>query len=131
VAHPNEGLVRKGFAAFQGGDMATLSELLADDVVWHAAGRSQLSGDFHGKEAVFGTFQKAFELTGGSLKLEIHDMLANDTHVVALVHAEAEHEGKKLDDNGVQVFHVSNGKVTEQWLQPGDVYASDEFWGQG
>jgi hypothetical protein len=24
---------------------------------------------------------------------------------------------------------VKDGKVTEQWLYPGDAYASDEFWG--
>jgi hypothetical protein len=130
VPHPNEELVRRGYAAFLSGDMATLNELFADDIVWHARGRSQLAGDFRGKEAVLRTFQKTFELTGGTFKLEIHDVLANDTHVVVLVHATAEREGKKLDDNSVQVFHVADGKVTEQWLQPGDAYASDEFWGQ-
>ncbi len=130
MAHPNEELVQRGYAAFKSGDMATLNELFTDDVVWHAAGRNQLAGDFRGKEAVLGLFQKTFELTGGTFKLDIHDMLANDTHVVVLVHSTAEREGKTLDDNSVQVFHVSQGKVSEQWLQPGDVYASDEFWGQ-
>ena len=130
MAHPNEELVQRGYAAFKSGDMATLNELFTDDVVWHAAGRNQLAGDFRGKEAVLGLFQKTFELTGGTFKLDIHDVLANDTHVVVLVHSTAEREGKTLDDNSVQVFHVSQGKVSEQWLQPGDVYASDEFWGQ-
>jgi ketosteroid isomerase-like protein len=131
VAHPNEDLVRRGYAAFQSGDMATLNELFADDIVWHAPGRNQLSGDFRGSEAVLGVFQKTFELTGGSFKLDIHDVLANDTHAVVLVHAAAQRDGKTLDDNSVQVFHISEGKVTEEWLYPGDVYATDEFWGQG
>ena len=129
MAHPNEDLIRKGYAAFQSGDMAALSELFADDVVWNAPGRNQLSGTFRGKEEVFATFQKVFELTGGTFKLDIHTVLADDDHAVVLTRSTGEREGRKLDDNTVQVFHVSDGKVTEQWLYPGDVYASDDFWG--
>ncbi len=130
VTHPNEDLVRKGFAAFQSGDMATLNELFADDMVWHTPGRNRLSGDYRGKPAVMGFFQETVELTGGTFKLEIHDVLANDTHGVALVHATAEREGRKLDADSVQVFHIVDGKVTEQWLTNNDQYAGDEFWGQ-
>jgi ketosteroid isomerase-like protein len=131
MAHPNEELVRKGFAAFQSGDMATVSELFTDDIVWHVPGRHQLAGDFRGKDEVLGAFKNTFELTNGSFKLEMHDLLANDTHVIAMVHAMGEREGRTLDDNSVQVFHVTDGKVSEQWLYPGDPYATDEFWGQG
>jgi ketosteroid isomerase-like protein len=131
MAHPNEDLVRKGYAAFLGGDTATLSDLFADDIVWHSPGRNQLAGDFRGKEAVLGNFQRTFELTGGNINLEIHDVVANDDHVVVLVHTSAQKDGRKLEDDGIQLFHVTDGKVTEQWLYPGDPYASDEFWGQG
>jgi hypothetical protein len=97
--------------------------------VWHAPGRSQLSGDFEGKDAVFGEFQKVFEMTGGSFKLDIHDVLANDEHAVVLVHASGQIGDRSLDQNAVQVFHIKDGKVTEQWLHPDDLYANDEFWG--
>jgi ketosteroid isomerase-like protein len=128
MSHPNEDLIRKGYAAFLSGDMATLSDLFADDVVWHAPGRNPLAGTYRGKEEVFASFQKVFELTGGTFKLDIHTVLADDEHAVVLARATAERDGKKLDDNSVQVFHISDGKVTEQWLHPGDVYAGDEFW---
>ena len=130
MTHPNEDLVRKGFAAFSSGDMATLDGLFADDIVWHSAGNNQLSGDARGKAAVMDLFKRTFELTGGTFKIEIHDVLANDTHGVALVHATAEHEGRTLDDDTVQVFHIVDGEVTEQWLCPGNQAASDAFWGQ-
>jgi ketosteroid isomerase-like protein len=129
MAHPNEDLIRRGYAAFATGDMATLGELFAEDVVWHAPGRNQLAGTFHGKDEVFGSFQKVAELAGGTFKLEIHTVLADDEHVAVLARATGERQGRMLDDNSVQVFHVKDGKVTEQWLYPGDAYASDEFWG--
>ena len=129
MAHPNEELVRKGYAAFLGGDLAALNDLFADDIVWHAPGRNQVAGDYRGKDEVFGVLAKVFELTGGTFSLEIHDVLADDEHAVVLARATAEREGRKLDDKSVQVFHIKDGKVTEQWLHPGDQYAGDEFWG--
>ena len=129
MAHPNEALVRRGYEAFATGDMATLNELFADDIVWHVPGRSQLAGDFRGKEEVFGNFQKVAELTGGTFKLDIHAILADDEHAVVLTRAMGEREGKTLDDRSVHVLHLSDGKVTEFWGYSGDQYAVDEFWG--
>jgi ketosteroid isomerase-like protein len=128
MAHPNEDLVRRGFAAFGTGDMTTLAELLADDIVWHVGGRSSITGDYKGKPEVFGFFAKLGAGTGGTFHLEVHDVLANDEHVVGLVNVSGQREGRTLNDNGVQVFHVNGGKVTETWFHPNDPYASDEFW---
>jgi ketosteroid isomerase-like protein len=129
MAHPNEDLVRTGYERFLGGDFAALNELFADDAVWHAPGKHQLAGDYRGKDEIFGAFAKTFELTGGTFKLEIHDILANDEHAVVMVRATGERpDGRTLEDNAVQVFHITDGKVTEQWLHPGDPYAADEFW---
>jgi len=128
MAHPNEDLLRKGFDAFGRGDMDALRELFADDVVWHFPGKGQLAGDYRGKEEVLGFLGKSFELSGGTLRLEIHDVLANDEHGTVLTHVTGQREGKSLDDNSVQVFHISDGKVTESWIHPGDLYAGDDFW---
>jgi ketosteroid isomerase-like protein len=129
MAHPNEDLVRRGYAAFGTGDMAALDGLFADDVVWHVGGRGPLSGDYAGKDAVFAYFGRLAEATGGSLRIDIHDVLANDEHVVALTTTNAERQGKSLTDStGVQVFHVRDGRVTETWFTPTDQYTSDEFF---
>jgi ketosteroid isomerase-like protein len=128
VAHPNEELLRNGYDAFGKGDMETIRSLFADDIVWHSPGKSPLAGDYRGVDAVLEQFGRLFELTGGTFKIEIHDILANDTHAVVLARATAERDGKRLDDKGVNVWHLKDGKVTEQWLHPGDQYASDEFF---
>jgi ketosteroid isomerase-like protein len=130
MAHPNEELVRRGYEAFLGGDLAALNDMFADDIVWHVPGHHQLAGDYRGKDEVFGNFAKVFELTGGTFQLEIHDVLANDDHVVVLARATGKIGDRTLDDKGVQLFHVKDGKATEQWLYAGDQQAADEFWGQ-
>jgi ketosteroid isomerase-like protein len=127
MAHPNEDRMRKGYEAFMAGDMTALDQLLTDDVVWHVPGRHSLAGDYEGKQAVFGFFAKNMEMTGGTFRLELHDILANDEHGVALVVATGEREGNRLEDRQVHVLHVREGKVAEFWAHPGDAYAVDEF----
>ena len=128
MAHPNAELVMKGFEAFATGDMAAMDQLIADDAVWHAAGRGVLSGDFRGKEAIFGLFAKTAQ--EAEMKQDIHAILADDEHVVALVKSTATRRGKTVDMDQVLVFHVAGGKAVEVWLTPSDAYAADEFWAE-
>ena len=128
MGHPNEDLLRKGFAAFGKGDLETVQGLFTDDVVWHVGGNNQLSGDYKGKAEVMGWLGKNMELSGGTLSVEPHDILGNDEHVVALITATAQRESMSLRDNACQVHHVAGGKVTEVWLHAGDQKAVDEFW---
>jgi uncharacterized protein len=129
MGHPNEDLVRRGYDAFSSGDMQTLRELWHPDIVWHVPGRGQISGDHRGVDAVLGYFGQMMELTGGALRVELHDVVANDEHVVGLHSTHAERAGKTLDDNNTLVFHVRDGKVTEVWQYSSDQYAAEELFG--
>jgi hypothetical protein len=128
MAHPNEELARKGYKAFSAGDMDTVRTLFAEDIIWHVPGRNPLSGDYKGQGEVFVLFAKTMEMTKGTFKLEVHDILANDQHIVTLVVASGQRDGKRMEDRQAHVSHVENGKITEFWLHPGDQYAVDEFW---
>jgi uncharacterized protein len=130
MTHPNEVLLRESFAAFQRGDMAALqSKYFAADIRYHVAGRSSISGDYQGIDEVFAFFGRLFELSGGTLRLELHDVVANDQHGVALFTVTAEREGRLFAGNEVLIGHVSpDGKASEVWTQSVDQYASDEFW---
>ena len=48
MAHPNEELLRNGYAAFEKGDLDTLRGLFADDIVWHSPGKGPLACDYRG-----------------------------------------------------------------------------------
>jgi ketosteroid isomerase-like protein len=129
MSHPNEDFVREGYAAFARGDMEALQrEFFAEDIRWHYPGRSPFGGDYQGLSEVMAWLGRTFEVSGGTIHIELHDVVGNDQHVAGLTRVRAERPGKKLEDNTVQVFHVRDGKVTEVWTSPGDQYASDEFW---
>jgi len=127
VEHPNASLVKKGFAAFEAGDIATLNTLFTDDIVWHGGGRSFLGGDFVGKGEVLGVFARVTQ-EADSFEQRIHAVLADDDHAVALVEAHASREGKKATMQQVFVFHIADAKIKEAWVTLHDQYAADEFW---
>jgi len=129
MAHPNEDLARGAHAAFGRGDLGALqSQFFAEDIRWHVSGRGALAGDYEGVAKVMQLFGRIFELSGGTARIELHDVLANDDHTVSLATIRAERAGKKYQDNIVQVIHVQNGKATEVWTHPADPYAAEEFW---
>jgi hypothetical protein len=127
--HPNEQRLREGYELIAKGDLDTLrKEYIAEDIAWHVPGRNPQSGDYHGVDEVFGFLGKIFERSGGTFRLEIHDVLANDEHGIVLAVARAERDGKTLEDRVVHVFHLREGKMTEYWGHPGDQHGVDEFW---
>lgn len=128
MAHPNEDLVREGYAAFGRGDMDALGQFFAEDIRWHFPGRSPFGGDYEGLEQVLGWLGRSFEASGGTINVELRDAIGNDEQVAALTTIRAERAGKKLEDNTVQIFRIRDGKAAEVWSHPADLYATDDFW---
>lgn len=130
MAHPNEDLVRETFAASGRGDIDALrNHYFADDIRWHFPGRSPLAGNYEGAaQVVREFFGRVFELSGGTFRAELHDVVANDEHAVALFTARANRAERTLEDRTAEVIHIRDGKLAEVWLYPADLYASDEFW---
>jgi uncharacterized protein len=126
--HPNVERARQGYEAFAKGDLAALTELLADDVVWHVQGGGPLSGDYHGRDQVFGFFGRIAEETGGTFRLDVHDILANDEHTVVLATLTATRGGKSTEAQVVNVTHNRDGQVTEFWSAVTDPAAALDFW---
>ena len=55
-ADENAAVVRRGYEAFNAGDMKTLTEIFDESAVWRTPGRSSLAGDYEGREATFAYF---------------------------------------------------------------------------
>jgi ketosteroid isomerase-like protein len=127
--HPNVARIRDGYAAFAKGDFAVLNDLFAEDLLWHDAGRNQLSGEYRGREAVYGLFGKLMEVTEGSFHIDLHAVLADDEHGVALVVIAASRGGRSIEVNEAHVFHMRDGRVVEFWNASTDMYAADELLG--
>lgn len=128
MAHPNEVLLRKGYDAFAKGDLDTIRGLFAPDIVWTVPGRSPLAGTYKGIDEVFGLFAELVKRSEGTFQIELHDVLANDQHAVALATLNGRRGNRTLNVHDVATYHVKNGRVTEAWFASEDEYAQDEFW---
>ena len=130
-AQTNAAALRKGYDAFSRGDMDALrNEVFSPDIVWHQGGRNQTSGDYRGTDAVIGLFGKLFQLTDGTFRVELHDVLASDEHVVALARTTGQRAGKTIQRGEYShVCHFRDDKLTEAWIVNVDPYELDEFFG--
>ncbi|MFO7592086.1 MAG: nuclear transport factor 2 family protein [Acidimicrobiia bacterium] len=129
MAHPNEELVRKGYAAFSSGDMETLGSIMAPDVVHAVPGNNLTSGEHTGQEAVFGMYGQLFELSDGTVQVDVQDVtVQGDDKVVANHRAQATRGGNSLDVIQTLEFTVADGKITRIDETTSDLEAEDAFW---
>ncbi|HXN01007.1 MAG TPA: nuclear transport factor 2 family protein [Candidatus Dormibacteraeota bacterium] len=109
-------IVRKDFDAFKRGDLQTISDSFSDDIVWHGRGSTRFGGDFKGKQATMAQILD-FAQTFQDINFEIHDIVASQEHVVALVNSSVTRNGKKYSDKEAFIFHINDsGKTTETWV---------------
>jgi ketosteroid isomerase-like protein len=127
VSERNVALARKGYEAFNSGDVQTVLGLFADDVVWHNLGTSPLAGDYRGKQAVMELFGRFLQLVD-SQQTAIHDILANDQHTVVLATVTLSREGRTLEQRVTDVIHPdAEGRVVEYWRFSEDQGKVDQF----
>ncbi len=125
----NVAAIRRGYELFNNGNIEGLADIVAEDAVWHAGGRNRLSGEKRGRDAIFAFFSQLGDLTGGTFRAELHDVLAGEEHAVGLHTSTGERDGRRLNVRTVLVFHLHDGRVTEAWEHYDDSRAFDEFIG--
>ena len=123
--HPNAAIARRTLESFNTGDMQAMSDGLDDNVVWHEIGNpNPVMGKAALAARMTGTEAPDYEITG-----ELHDVIANDEHTIALVKAHATRGGKTLDYRVAEIYHMRDGKVTERWAFSDDTAAITDFFG--
>lgn len=127
--HPSVAVARESYNALAKGDLDYIREtLLADDVVFHVPGRGALKGEYRGKDEVIAYLARLGEWTGNTIQFEPESFLVGEDAVAAVIRVRAERGDRRLDDRGVQVFRVADGKIAERWSYPYDPYVLDEFF---
>jgi uncharacterized protein len=128
MPHPNERLIQDVLAAFKAGDREVIERIYAEDVVLHIPGNNQLSGDYRGLDDVLEGLSRFRELTKDTWSAELHDVLANDEHAVALSTRRGERAGRFGAFRAVTIYHLRGGRIAEIWIHEADQQAFDEFF---
>jgi ketosteroid isomerase-like protein len=129
MSEMNKQAVTTFLAAQARGDTAVLHGSLTDDFVWHVPGKNLVSRDYHGPEEALGFLARVRELSNGTARPQLLDVLASENYVTVLVRMFAEREGRKLEGSfQAWVYRIAGGKIAEIWFLVEDRYEVDAFW---
>lgn len=120
--HPNAAKYRAATEAMNAGKPEEAADLMSDDIVWWQIGVKE---PLRGKQALMDSMQQ-FE--DSQIKVDLHDVIANDEHVVALVTATATKDGRTFEYRTAEIHHMKDGKVTERWAFSDDTEAIKKFF---
>ncbi|MFC4503301.1 MULTISPECIES: nuclear transport factor 2 family protein [Streptomyces] len=127
--HPHAMLVRRGYEAFVRGDMDALRGMMTGDCTHHVPGSHPLSGDFKGTDAIIDMYGRLFSETGGTMRVELRDILVDDRgHAVAVHRFSADRNGKHMDDTGCIVFRIVGDKISDLDECLADIEKANAFW---
>jgi uncharacterized protein len=125
----NAEIVRRGYEAFNAGDMETLTQLFDENASWHTPGRSPIAGDHVGRDACFEQFGHYGGDTGGTFQAELERVCEDDEGRVVGIHRNrAQKDGKQLDVDACLVFELEDGRVLDGREFFYDLDAWDRFW---
>lgn len=127
-AEDNSVLIRNAYDAFSRGDIDAVMAVFAPDIAWHVPGRGPLSRDYRGHAEVLGFFGHFMQLSNGTFRLRVDDVLARGDRVVVLCTESAQRGGRSWTAPQVHVWTVKDGKVTAFREYEGDEQGDDEFW---
>lgn len=128
MSHPNADQARRGFEAFQAGDLGALLGLFSSDAVWHVPGSNAMTGSYRGRDEIVAFLRRTAELTGGTYRVELLWVIADEHHLVAVYRARGERGGRSLDIEQALLIRLEGGHWAEIRAQPLDAAAFDTFW---
>jgi hypothetical protein len=121
-------ILRRGYEAFNAGDMDTFKEILAEDAVWRIGGTGGLSGEKRGRDAILGYFGELGSRSNGSIKVNVEDLALGDRYAIGIHTTHAQRDGKSLDQREILVFTISDGKIREALEFAMDSAELAHFW---
>lgn len=128
MGESNSVIIRKAYEDFAQGNIQAVFAAFDAGITWHVPGHSPLSGDYTGRDQIGGFFQRTMELSGGAFSIDVHQILAEDDLVVALVTVNAERNGLSASFPEIHVWRMREGKATDFREYQGDEQREDRFW---
>ncbi|MGW7364842.1 nuclear transport factor 2 family protein [Streptomyces sp. NPDC054841] len=128
--HPDSALVRRGYEAFNKGDMDTLGSLMTSDCIHHMPGSSRISGHHKGRDNVLALYGRLGELSGGSLRVELDGVFPDGRgHAMSVHKIFAERGDRGIELRGGLWFTIVGGKMSDIDECVQDIDELDAFWG--
>ena len=127
AAEANAARITSGYEAFGRGDIEAAMAVFADDILWHVPGRGPLSRDYRGHAEVLGFFKHFMELSKGSFRIKVDNVLAKDDLVVVMCTESAQRAGRSWSSPQIHIWTVKDGRAAAFRQYQGDQQTEDDF----
>ena len=127
----NIDIAKSYIKAVQTGDQTALGNLLSPQVVWHQPGNNRFSGVKNGIAETGAMLGAMMEVSRGTFAItHAHRFLSNGDLVAIEIEFAGRREGAKLDQPGIDLLRVQDGRIVEVWLFSSNPEEEDRFWGK-
>ena len=110
--------------------MNAFASLMADDIRWHQPDHNPFSGTHQGKENVLRMIGGLIKHTGDTLQLSPNGAAMANGDLIACPFRLAGKSGdKSIDQPGLLLLEMRDGKFGQVWLFAEDDAAGDDFLG--
>ena len=116
----NAAIVTRLYQAFIERDLAAAQSLLSDRLVHHLQGSAWFSGD-HSREGLLGVFAEIFQLSGGTMDVELITAAGSDDYAFALSKHRSERNGVPFETTVSLTARIEGGQIIEAWECPFDI----------
>ena len=114
--------------AWTAGDLTSLIDCYADDIVLHYFGDNQLSGEHVGKDAALAALATGATLVTREL-LSIDDILVGEATSVVVATERLSQAGESHEMTRVLRYRIADDRFVECWLYDEDQRLIDRLWG--
>ncbi len=128
MKHAHALVLEKIYADFAKGDIDSVLAACDDKMTFQVPGKSKLAGKFTKENFARDFVQPLLELSGNTLQVELHDILASDRHAVVLASDHILRKGEKIQLRTAHVWRFENGKPVAWYEYPRDLYQFDAIW---
>jgi ketosteroid isomerase-like protein len=128
MKHPHAAALEKFYSDFTNGDAQAAVSDCATAMTFQVPGKSKLAGKYTRDTFASEFAAKLRELSGGSFKLEVHDILVSDLHATVLGSCKLTRDGKAVELRTVHVWRFEGGKPLAGYEYPRDLYQYDAVW---
>jgi ketosteroid isomerase-like protein len=122
-------LLTEAYSSFAQGDWQKFLKQFPDSMTFQVAGKSKLAGKLTKETFSTRYGQMLQELSNGTFKVEIHDVMTTDRHATVLMTCKLSRSGKSYELRSVHVWRTENGIPIAGYEYPRDLYQFDEAWG--
>jgi len=126
MTHSNEETIRAAYAAFVQGDLNGYLKYCTDNITFSVPGKGKISGTHKRNEFISPWVSGVIELTNGTFRETVNDVVANDHRGVVLVTHEFERNSRKFKYDTAHIYRIKDGKLDSFEEYPADLYYFDE-----